>query len=253
VRLSPHCDPTFNAFAPLCFGKTRVEGVKAALARLQLQEFIMKRANIAALAGFGVLALTGLANAADMVDEVPQAPEAVIPDEPVKGGWSGFYAGVYGGYSFGKFDDAVDIKANGFKGGAFTGYNYQTGPYVLGLDADLGYGGAKADLGATGSVKQGTNGALRARLGYDVGPALIYGAAGGTATSVTANDGAVEDSKIHAGWTVGAGIDAKLTDKVFARGEYRYNSYQSQDYTLTAPASVGLKQHDVRFGVGLQF
>lgn len=212
----------------------------------------MKRANIAALAGFGVLALTGLANAADMVDEVPQAPEAVIPEEPVKGGWSGFYAGIYGGYSFGKFNDAVDLDADGFKGGAFTGYNFQSGPYVAGIDADLGYGGAKTDV-VGAEVKQGTNGALRARFGYDLGPALIYGAAGGTATSAKANVGGVEDSKIHLGYTLGAGIDAKLTDKVFARGEYRFNDYQSQDYSLPATTSVGLKQHDIRFGVGVQF
>jgi outer membrane immunogenic protein len=213
----------------------------------------MKRANILAVAGLSVFALTGVAQAADMVDEVPQAPEAVIPEEPAPGGWSGFYAGIYGGYSFGNFGDAVDLDADGFRGGAFTGYNGQSGAIVYGLDGDIGYGGAKTDLAAPNEVKQTFNGALRARLGYDLGPAMVYGALGGAATGANANVGGFEDSKTHFGYTVGAGIDAKVTEKIFARGEYRYNDFGSKDYNLGAPTSVDLDQHDIRFGVGLQF
>ncbi len=199
----------------------------------------------------GSLAAISFANAADMIDEVPQAPEAVI-EEPAAGGWAGGYLGAYGGYGKGTFGKDVDISAKGFQGGAFAGYNLQNGSLVYGLDSDLGYGGAKGVVGAV-TAKKGLNGALRARLGVDVGPALIYGAVGGAATRATASDGAVEDTNLHLGYTAGAGIDARLTDKVFARGEYRYNVYNDKSYALTAPTAVDLKQHDVRLGVGLKF
>ena len=199
----------------------------------------------------GSLAATSFSYAADMIDEVPAAPEAAI-EQPAIGGWAGGYLGAYGGYGKGKFGKDVDISAKGFQGGAFAGYNLQNGSLVYGLDSDLGYGGAKGNVGAV-TAKKGVNGALRARLGVDVGPALIYGAAGGTATRATASDGAVEDTQTHLGYTVGAGIDARLTDKIFARGEYRYDVFGAKNYALTAPASVDLKQHDVRLGVGLKF
>ncbi len=211
----------------------------------------MTHIKILGIAMLGFCAATGFARAADMIDETPQAPEANF-EETAKAGWAGGYGGLYGGYGKGKFGDGVSIDASGFQGGAFAGANMQSGPIVYGLDADVGYGGAKGTSGGV-TAKKGINGALRARLGYDVGPALIYGAAGGTLARVNANDGVVDETRALLGYTVGAGIDAKLTDKVFARGEYRYNSYAGKNYALTAPTEVDLKQHEVRLGVGLQF
>ncbi len=202
----------------------------------------------------GVLAFAataGFARAADMVDEVPQAPAPVFEEAP-RLGWAGAYGGVYGGYGTGTYGQDVDIGANGFQGGVFGGYNMQNDGIVYGLDSDVGYGGAKGNVGAV-EAKKGFNGALRARLGYDLGPAMIYGAAGGTAASVKATDGLVDDTRMHLGYTVGAGIDAKVTDNVFVRGDYRYNVFNDKNYALTAPANVDLKQHDIRLGLGLKF
>jgi outer membrane immunogenic protein len=196
------------------------------------------------------LALSGMARAADMVDEVPAAPQPTF-EEAVKGGWAGAYAGIYAGYAKGKFGDAADIKAKGFDGGAFAGYNLQNGGIVYGLDSDLGLSAVKGTNGAT--AKQGLNGALRARLGYDLGPVMIYGAAGGAFTKAKATAGAVSDSNTHLGFTVGAGADIRVTDNLFARAEYRYNQFGSKDYALPAATSVNLRENEVRFGLGVKF
>ena len=211
----------------------------------------MKLMNLVSASLLALSASFGMAHAADMIDGSPQAPEANF-EAAAKTGWAGAYGGLYGGYGKGNFGDGVDVDGSGFQGGAFAGANGQSGSIVYGVDGDVGYGGAKGTAGAV-IAKKKTNGALRARLGYDLGPALVYGAAGGTMTSAKASDGAVDDSKLHLGYTVGAGVDIKATDRVFVRGEYRYNKYGSKTYDLTAPTDVNLTQHEARIGVGVQF
>lgn len=211
----------------------------------------MKTMKFLTVGALAFAASAGFARAADMVDEVPQAPVPTF-EEAAKAGWVGAYAGIYGGYGKGKYGKDVDIDADGFQGGGFAGYNLQSDNIVYGVDADLGYGGAKGNVGAVEATK-GANGALRARLGYDLGPALVYGTAGGAAASVKATDGTVDDKQIHLGYTVGAGVDAKLTDNLFVRGEYRYDVFNDKNYALTAPADVDLKQHEVRLGLGVKF
>jgi outer membrane immunogenic protein len=211
----------------------------------------MRMINLIAASAVALSATAGFARAADMIDETPQAPQPTF-EEAVKGGWAGGYAGIYAGYGTGKFGDAVDIKAKGFGGGAFAGYNLQNGALVYGLDADVGIGRAKTNVvGVT--IKQGFDASLRARLGYDLGPVMLYGAAGGILTSVKATVGAVSDSNTHLGFTVGAGADIKITDNLFARAEYRYNAYNAKSYALPAPTSVNFRENEVRFGLGLKF
>jgi outer membrane immunogenic protein len=199
----------------------------------------------------GSLALSGFARAADMIDETPQAPQPTF-EEAVKGGWAGAYAGIYAGYAKGKFGDAANINAKGFGGGGFAGYNLQNGGIVYGLDGDLGVSRAKGTAGGV-TAKQGFDGALRARLGYDLGPVMIYGAAGGAFTRANAAAGASSDSNTLLGFTAGAGADIKVTDNVFARAEYRYNQFGSKDYALPAATGVNLRENEVRFGLGVKF
>ena len=197
------------------------------------------------------LALSGFARAADMIDEVPAAPQPTY-EEAVKGGWAGAYAGIYAGYAKGKFGDAANINAKGFGGGGFAGYNLQNGGLVYGLDGDLGISRAKGTAGGV-TAQQGFDGALRARLGYDLGPVMIYGAAGGAFTRAKATAGAVSDSNTHLGFTAGVGADIRVTDNLFARAEYRYNQFGSKDYALPAATSVNLRENEVRFGLGVKF
>lgn len=213
--------------------------------------------NLTAFAAiFVCLMSTTVTFAADAV-EVPPAPP--VSQDPVvqyapSASWSGIYAGAFAGYEWGTFDSTVgDLDADGWMGGAFVGYNVQNGSIVYGAEGDLGFSGASATAGAA-EVDQGVFGSLRARLGYQLDPVLIYGTAGVAATQAEVTDATGSDSNTHLGWTVGAGADALLTDNIFGRLEYRYSDYESKAFATPSTAvSSGFSDHSVRAGIGLKF
>lgn len=194
-------------------------------------------------------ALPSMAFAADAIDEIPQAPEAPAYEQPVSTGWSGAYAGIYGGYGKG---DHGGVDTNGFKGGAYGGYNMQSGQFVYGGEADVGYSGSDGQAGPT-VVKNGFNGALRARAGIDLDPVLVYGAGGVAATNGKIANGVDDDTATHIGWTAGAGIEGKITQNVIGRAEYRHNNYGRENYDVGGGTDAKLTENEIRIGAGLKF
>jgi outer membrane immunogenic protein len=57
------------------------------------------------------------------------------------------------------------------------------------------------------------------------------------------------------GYTVGAGTDVKLTEQVFARAEYRYTDFGSEEFNLpgVGTAEFDSTNHRVMLGVGMKF
>jgi len=195
--------------------------------------------------------------AADVVNEVP-AP-AVPMDVPPVASWTGLYAGITAGYGFAGRSEVsgtgTDVKTDGFVGGGFVGYNFDTGGgIVAGIEGDIGYNGFKGDDDGF-EVKNGVDGSLRARLGYTITPdALIYATAGGAAKHMTVEEGGDKDSASMLGWTAGVGTDIKITGNVFGRAEYRYTDYGNKSFeTGTGSRDVDSRDHRVIFGVGMQF
>lgn len=209
----------------------------------------MKRNFAMLVAAVSFAALPTFAFAADAIDEIPSAPEAPAYEEPQAGGWSGAYGGVYAGHGWAKHGG---VNSKGFNGGVFGGYNMQTDSIVYGGEADAGYSASKGVAGGT-AVKHGVNGALRARAGVDMGPAMVYGAAGVAATQGKLGIGAAEDSKTHIGWTAGAGIDAKITGNMIGRIEYRHNAYGKETYNVGGGTTAKLSENEIRIGAGLKF
>ena len=196
------------------------------------------------------------AKAADAVNEVPQAPVAVEQPAPIKD-WSGAYLGGTVNYDWGRFSNTNDGRdAKGFGGGLYGGYNWQNGQIVYGAEADLAYGDEKGSAGAGLQGKQKLNGSLRARVGYDMNPFLIYGT-GGLAISDNELRSTVtgdKDSATALGYTVGAGVEALVTDNITARLEYRYSDYQKKDFNIDgASLSRGYDDHSVKAGIGVKF
>lgn len=213
--------------------------------------------NRSAFAAASLLALVAApAFAADVVENIPE-PAAPMEEAPVISTWGGAYLGAYGNYSFSGHGDvaatANSVDLNGFGGGAFAGYNYDFGGVVAGVEGDLGYHdihGANAGVAVDGGV----GGSLRARLGYAVSPGIMpYVTAGGAAQRVeVTNAAAVSETNTHLGWTAGAGLDVKVTDNVFLRGEYRYTDLGSKTYSNVA-SDVDVQDNRVTFGVGMKF
>jgi len=104
-------------------------------------------------------------------------------------------------------------------------------------------------------VEHGVDGSLRARLGIAATDnILIYGTAGGAAERLEVSDAAGSDTATAYGYTVGAGVDAKLTQNVFGRLEYRYTNYGSTDInTGFGTQSVDDSNHKVMVGIGVKF
>lgn len=209
----------------------------------------MKRNFAMLAAAVSFAALPTFAFAADAIDEIPAAPEAPAFEEPVAGNWAGAYAGVYAGHGWAKHGG---VESKGFNGGAFGGYNMQTDSIVYGAEADAGYSASDGTAAGT-SVKHGVNGALRARAGVDLGPALVYGAGGVAATNGKLSNGVTDDSQTHIGWTAGAGVDARITGNVIGRVEYRHNNYGSETYNVGGGTAAKLTENEIRVGAGLKF
>jgi outer membrane immunogenic protein len=211
-------------------------------------------------AALAIAAFMGLnaANAADVINEDP-VPPAPMEEAPVASTWTGAYVGVQGGYGFsGRAEDRTvgnKINTDGFVGGGFAGYNYDTGMgIVAGVEGDLGYSGVKGSNAGT-EVKSGLDGSIRARLGYTVTPAvLLYGTAGGAGKNVSVTEGGIRDKNTALGWTAGVGADVKITQQVFGRVEYRYSDYGRDNYTTgSGTRSVDSSDNKIMFGLGVQF
>ena len=198
-----------------------------------------------ALLGFSV------AQAADAVDQIPEAPAAVEMAQPA-GDWSGAYLGGAGTYNFGRFDKG-DYDARQLGGQVYCGYNMQSGQMVYGGEADLNYSGIdSSNAGLT--AKQGVNGSIRGRVGYDLNPVLVYGTAGVAVQQSKASDATSSDKRTAAGLTVGAGVETLVTNNITARAEYRYTDYQDKDFSLNSGlANRDYNEHSVKVGLGVKF
>lgn len=200
----------------------------------------MKLWNAAAVAVTAFLFTGAAANAADIVNETPQPPEAVII-EPVAN-WSGVYIGVAGGgfwadaNSTGQdFPDteSIDFDESGFAASIYGGYNWQVQSFVFGLEGEVNW--LDLDFGADRFQTTGPwtylsadwSATVSARAGYLFTPeVLAYGKLGYTWTNFEAGswggNPAIDDGVVGA-VQVGAGIEAMLTSNLILRGEVAYN------------------------------
>lgn len=202
-------------------------------------------------------ATTVVAFAAQAADAIYQAPEAppIAADSAPAGNWSGAYVGGGLTYDFGKFTGSTDGRdAKDLGGTVYGGYNMQNGSIVYGAEADISYSGEDGSAGAGLKGTQGVNGSVRGRVGYDLNPFLVYGTAGVAVANHKLENGASNDERLAAGYTVGAGVETFVTDNITARVEYRYSDYQKRDFDLsTGTISKGFDDHSVKVGMGVKF
>lgn len=227
-----------------------------------------------------VTLVSGYAFAADIVAPSYDAPISA-PAQAFN--WSGAYVGVNLGYGGGEFghpfaateevlgeplDGSLDISAGGFLGGVQAGYNWQSGSFVYGVEADFQGSGIDAmdnlDLNI-GSVELGTEvewfGTIRARLGMAATDSLLAYVTGGAAYGRTHSSLSLNGSEVAGekntewGWTAGAGVEYAVTNNVTLKTEYLYTDLGKA--TLFADDFVSLENdvafHTVRFGINYKF
>jgi len=200
-----------------------------------------------------LVAGTGIAAAADIPGYVPPPVDQVYTPAPAFS-WTGPYLGLQGGYGWGRSaiaDSANSINANGWQGGAYAGYNFQfQNNMVLGLEGDVNVSGHRG-TNAGETVANPWNGSVRARAGYAVGRFMPYVNGGLAFGSLRANDGATNETATKAGWTVGAGVEAAVTENVTARLELRHTDLGTHTFANVGPTTY--KSTDLMVGVGFKF
>ncbi|MEX6506551.1 outer membrane protein [Jiella sp. M17.18] len=213
---------------------------------------------IAAAAAFLLGAVS--ARAADLpAAAAPPAPLGA-PAEPIHI-WTGPYAGAFVGYNMSHYDQSggASFSGDGFVGGVYTGLNFQSGPLVYGIEGDLGGAGVSGDgFNSTSTARIDANenifGSLRARVGVPVDPFLVFATGGLAIANNKLSLGGVSDTKTAVGYTLGAGVEAKITDDVSARLEYRFSDYGKEKYDLgNTSVSSGFDEHSIRAGIALKF
>lgn len=142
-----------------------------------------------------------------------------------------------------------DDDSSGVEGGVKLGYDMQFGRWVVGAVGELA--GSDAEDSVTGfsstpayysfTRNLAHTAALRARLGYAAGPALIY-ATGGVArgkvensfvTSNTANSFTVTADEDDAdGYQFGGGVEWRLAPNLTFTGEYIYSDLETGEYNI---------------------
>ena len=230
----------------------------------------------AAVAGALALILAAPANAADLGYPVKAPPLVQVFS------WTGFYVGADIGYAWGRDSTTEyftatnaltglkwDYDTKGLTGGLFAGGNYQTGPLVLGLEADIELADIKGGfndpaLGGAGNTRIDWQGSARGRLGFAADKALFYGTGGLAFANISHTyynlvAGSFETtSGVRTGWTAGAGVEVALTPNILARAEYRYTDFGSYRYdsVVTFPGLTGQQEprlNTVRVGLAYKF
>lgn len=153
------------------------------------------------------------------------------------------------------------LGGEGIFGEASLGYDRTFGSFVAGVSVDARYSGIKSTLDVPGAPLSAEASAdygfdVVGRVGMLVNQSTLAYALGGYSWQhfdVDSSFGPIVDFG-KSGFTVGAGVEAALSERLTANIEYRYADYSSEDLSplLGAPAgSIGIdpSTHTVRAGV----
>ena len=132
-------------------------------------------------------------------------------------------------------------RTNGALGGVLAGYNWQSGLFVFGLEADI----AAAAIRGSGIIAApppppnqyvvNSNGDIRARFGYIIFPGSLIFISGGVAFAgfeFQSGETGQNFGGVYTGGTVGGGIDQKFTQNLIGRIEYLYTDYGNKTYQI---------------------
>ena len=238
----------------------------------------MHRFGLAALGSLAVVAIAPVASAADMPTKARPAPAAVYD-------WTGFYLGGYYGTVISHTkartpvttDGTHDHNNSGLMGGGTAGYNWQFDRYwLVGVEGEVGYLGLDRtdtdwDDHIFVGVKSSWYGTARGRFGYVTGPSVLYGTGGAAFVNIESTFGGQSPangrlfiapttaSSTRTGWTLGGGIETKLSQNWSAKTEYLYIDAGSTSFlsnlgsTPGIPTIFGNRFHVIKSGLNYKF
>jgi len=219
---------------------------------------------------FAAAAVTGMAQAAAAADLPVRQPPPPIKAPPYvpQFSWTGFYAGVNGGYGFGttKWNSVpASFKADGGLAGGQLGYNLQVGQLVWGLEADGDWSGVRGTdnmllcNGVPCMTRSDFLATARGRAGFAIDRVMPYLTGGLAVGDIrTGANGVAGSNRTNAGWTGGAGIEYSLAPNWSVKAEYLFvdlgkTNCMAGSCGLPAATSVGLNENVARAGINYRF
>jgi opacity protein-like surface antigen len=233
-------------------------------------------ASLAAISGVA-LSICIPAEAADIAAQPYVKAPAALPIY----NWNGFYVGANFGGVFTQehasvgtaFLGAPSIFSStplGVLGGLQFGYNLQFAPqWLIGVEGELDWTSAQGTANAFGPAATATltsdhnwYDTIDGRLGYVMGPVLIYAKGGAawmnadyalTAAGAGVITGPSSVKATREGWTVGGGLEAFIMPNWSAKLEYDYLDFGNYSYSFppVTGTAFGFKTevHEVKIGI----
>jgi outer membrane immunogenic protein len=197
----------------------------------------MEAMNKLLLGGVAAVALSTAVGAVEMTPSAEAPPPP--PAEAAPFNWTGAYGRT----------DKLAPSADGFMGSTQFGYNSQTGPFVLGVEADVRRKSTDF-IGASGldlsnfRNEQGWIGTLRPRAGVAADKWLFYGTGGLAYSSGDEARTGFAATSPRAGWTVGGGVEY-APGKQWSLGlEYLYADFGKSPQTRSSFTTGGSPTED---------
>ncbi len=209
----------------------------------------------------GVLALTAWSPAA-------LAAEPASPVE--RPAWARPYVGLHAGYGWGRTDWAysngktVDHYTRGAVGGGQVGYGFETGSFVLGLEADADFSDIEGEKRCPSSrykCRSDIDGlaSLRARIGTTAGNTLYYATIGSAVGRVkietirSANGTVAGSEKTRFGWVVGFGVEQALTSRWSVKAEFSHYDLGRAHYLVDTDNLIAADVVGEVFKIGVNY
>ena len=200
---------------------------------------------------FGAAALIGLTASAQAADIPYGSRGPYTVNQPLNAySWAGPYLGGNIGYGWGRVDNN-GTRPSGFVGGVQAGYNWQNGPLVFGLEADIQASGAN-DTFAPWKFSHPWFGTVRGRAGYAFNNVLFYGTGGLAFGELRGETFGLSETHTTAGWTVGVGAEMGFAQNWTAKIEYLYVDLSSSRFVISGVPN-GYQFGLARVGVNYRF
>lgn len=200
--------------------------------------------------------------------------------------WTGAYFGLFGSDNRGTITTTdlnsvvappfqiADIDTSGFSAGVLSGYNWQRGNVVFGLEVDLQLGGDSGSstvdtvfLDETLTWKTDQLATLRGRVGFARNNVLYYASAGLSAAKATFGYLNYDDTltilqndergtQSLTGTVLGLGVEMAVSEKATLRLEYLHHEFESVVREVTpgfAPVDYQPTSNSVRAALTWKF
>ena len=207
----------------------------------------------------GFILVASAAGAGNLETPSPTIQPTLTPIAKQSGkSWDGFYAGGLVAFESGEHNYFADgtftngpWALEGTTFGAFVGYNYQSGSMVYGAEAAYALGDVNSNVPATFGANYSSFLDVKARAGYTVGDALLYGVVGGSLGSWEDRTGP-PDTASATGLNYGLGVDYQISDTLFVGAEYLVRDL-SGDFDNDSTVGMDSLTQSAQIRVGLQF